>query len=377
MARRYTFLFFALFICFFGCKEPDPKPQPPNLSNPPSSYDSIYEPSSYSINVPFYLKKFKVPENNLTTNKGVELGRMLFYEKMLSIDNSVSCASCHKQELAFSDGNKVSIGIFNKKGSRSSMALNNLLWLDSTFFWDGRAKSLEHQAMFPIQDSLEMGLSINEMVSKLQKSKLYSLKFNAAFNTRIITSDLVFKALAQFERTLISLDSKYDKYILGNYSLTAQESRGMKLFLQHPIPGNNPAIRGGNCGDCHGGFLFTFNRFHVNGLDAVHVDLGRFNFTKNDADKGKMRAPSLRNIALTAPYMHDGRFNTLEEVLDHYSDHVQLSNTLDPLIREATNELGEKKLLLSSTEKKDIIAFLKILTDSTFISNPNHSNPFK
>jgi cytochrome c peroxidase len=362
MIRKYC-LFVFLFIVFCSCEDKE-------------NNTTLPDPSPLDLDVPFYFPKYKIPSDNPQTKEGVELGRMLFYEKSLSKDNSISCASCHIQKLAFTDGTAFSKGVGGKLGKRSAMSLANLVFFDSSFFWDGRARSFEHQAIFPIIDSLEMAETLENVVIKLQSNTLYPPKFRAAFKTDKITSDLITKALSQFQRTLISSNSKYDQFQLKKYTMTASEANGMKLFLQHPYPERR--LRGGNCGDCHGGFLQTFNRFQNNGLDANFTDLGLFDHTKNPNDKGKFRAPSLRNIAVTAPYMHDGRFKTLDEVLDHYNEHFKRTNNTDPLMLEATNNIGENtdKLGLTETEKKDIINFLHLLTDSTFLQNPTFSNPF-
>ncbi|MDO1446345.1 cytochrome c peroxidase [Rhodocytophaga aerolata] len=325
---------------------------------------------------PRYFGDYQLPADNSLTKEGVALGRMLFYEKMLSTNNTLSCASCHQQSKAFTDGQAFSKGAEGLLGKRSTMSLVNLVW-NKRFFWDGRATSLEEQALVPIQDPLEMHQTLDAAVAKLQNSPVYPARFKQVFGSEIVSAQNIAKALAQFERTLVSSNSRYDQYLSKQYQPTAQELNGETLFMTHPQAGK---IRGGNCGDCHGGFLTTLGNFHNNGLDTQVKDNGLEGVTGKTADRGKFRAPSLRNIALTAPYMHDGRFQTLEEVLDHYNDHIQVSETIDPLILEASNEQvvpGEPvKLHLSEQEKKDIITFLHMLTDSTFISDPRFSDPF-
>ncbi len=339
-----------------------------------SETDKPTQTGPYPLAIPFkFGPGFKIPEDNPLTYEGIELGRMLFYDKKLSKDNSISCSSCHQQSLAFTDGKDFSNGVKGAKTRRSSMSLANLLW-KFKFFWDGRATSLEEQALMPIQDSLEMHLPLEEAVKKLQATGQYPKLFNTVFGSDQITAQNVAKALAQFERTLISSNSKYDKYLRGELELTLEEKTGMDLFMTHPLPENN--LRGGNCGDCHGSFKISLHGIHNNGLDIDPTDKGRELITKKETDRGKFRAPSLRNIALTAPYMHDGRFQTLEQVLDHYIDGIQPSATLDPLIVEATNQVGGKKLLITPIEKKAIIAFLHTLTDSSFISDKRFSDPF-
>jgi cytochrome c peroxidase len=315
--------------------------------------------------------------------QGVELGRMLFYEKKLSGDNTMSCASCHKQEKAFTDDRRFSIGIQGLAGTKNSMSLANLLWA-GRFFWDGRAASLEEQALQPIQDPIELHQSLEQSVKKLQEMDIYPPKFKLVFGSEQITAQNISKAIAQFERTLISSNSKYDKYLREEYKPTDLELRGIELFFTHPIPQAN--LRGGNCGDCHlqittSGDRNGFRGFHNNGLDNdQNLNVGLEKVTNNSTDKGKFKAPTLRNIALTAPYMHDGRFSNLEQVIDHYDQHVRINATLDPLIREASNEQflppNTVKLYLTPQEKQAILAFLQMLTDEEFTKNPKFANPF-
>jgi len=336
--------------------------------------DSLPEPTPYLLEIPVkFGRAFKIPQDNPLTVEGIELGRMLFYDIQLSRDNTISCSTCHQQKLAFTDGKRFSNGIKGRVTPRSAMSLSNLLW-KFRFFWDGRAGSLEEQALFPIQDSLEMHLPLEDAVKKLQATENYPKLFNTVFGSDQITSDNIAKALAQFERILISSDSKYDKYLRGELELTAEEMLGMNLFMTHPIPEDN--LRGGNCGDCHGSFKIALHGTHNNGLDIEPRDRGRELVTGKELDRGRFRAPSLRNIALTSPYMHDGRFTTLEEVLDHYNENIQPSATLDPLIIEASNEVRGTSLMLTAAEKKAIIAFLYTLTDTSFINDPRFSDPF-
>lgn len=316
--------------------------------------------------------RFVIPENNPTTQEGVALGRMLFYETQLSGNNSISCSSCHQQRLAFTDGRRFSAGISGQLTSRNSMSLANLLWVRN-FFWDGRAGSLEEQATFPLTDVHEMGQPLEKSAAKLQKTQQYPALFRSAFGTTHITKEHIVKAIAQFERTLISANSPYDQYLAGTYRPTEQELRGMALFMNSPDARNN--IRGANCGHCHGGPKTFKELFHNNGLDSTFTDTGREGLTGQATDRGRFRVPTLRNIALTSPYMHDGRFSTLEDVLEHYNSHLITSPTLSSFL-QTSNELGGKSLSLTSSEKQDIISFLHMLTDSEFVNNPLFSNPF-
>jgi len=342
-------------------EETDPKEEP-------------YTPTPYELTVPTHFPQhFAVPADNALTQEGVELGRHLFYEKRLSGDNTMSCGSCHQQEKAFTDGRALAVGIDGVEHRRGAMSLANLLWLFS-FNWDGSTRTLEEQARGPIKNHDEMHQDLGEAVHELQATELYPPMFRKTFGSDTVTEENILKALAQFERTLVSADSRYDRHLLKGEALSEDELEGMKLFMTHPEPGIG--LRGGNCGDCHGGTLLTMQSFHNNGLDEAFTDLGYGEFTGREVDEGKFKTPSLRNIALTAPYMHDGRFQTLEQVLDHYNEHINYNSPhLAPLIIEASNEVNGKSLLLTEEEKRKIIAFLHTLTDSTFIQDERFSDP--
>jgi cytochrome c peroxidase len=316
--------------------------------------------------------RFTIPADNPMTKEGVALGRMLFYEERLSVNDKVSCATCHKQERAFTDGMPFSTGVDGTGTKRNSMSLSNLLWVKN-LFWDGRSTSLEEQSIVPLTDPHEMGQSLEASSKKLSETKHYPQLFEKAFGTREINGTKIGKALAQFERILISANSKYDQYLRGDYKPTESELRGLKLFSSGPQPDKN--IRGANCIHCHSVPKTFLELFHNNGLDSIQRDFGREDFTKLVEDRGRFRVPTLRNIAVTAPYMHDGRFWTLNEVIDHYSDHVKSSGTLSPFIAGVTNKPGSISLALTKEEKQDILSFLHMLTDNTFITNPEFSDP--
>ena len=346
--------------------------------------EQIPDPTPLVLQTPEHFgTNFEIPADNPMTVEGVALGRMLFYEKKLSGDNSISCGSCHQQSRAFTDEARFSKGIDGIEGTKNAMSIVNMLWT-KRFFWDGRSTSLEEQAKVPIEDPVEMHESLGDAVAKLQSDADYPELFLRAFGSDTITVENMVKSIAQFERTLISSNSKFDRHLREEYEATEEELRGIQLFYTHPVAGQ---LRGGNCGDCHLGFLAGgspegFEGFHNNGLDTdENLEPGLESVTGNDFDRGKFKAPSLRNIALTAPFMHDGRFNTLEEVLDHYNEHIQGSVTLDVLIKEASNEEvipnEPVKLHLTEQEKSDIIAFLHMLTDIDFVTNENFSDPFE
>ncbi len=355
--QTFSIYIFALFLT--GCKSKE-----------------IEQNSSeeYTLNAPIYFGNAIENKNNPLTEDGINLGRHLFYEKSLSIDSTISCSSCHLQKHGFSDTLQFSKGVNGKITKRKSMGLSNLAW-QTNFFWEGRATSLEQQAINPIESEDEMNLNREEAVSRLNQNPLYRTLCEKAFNTTQFTPDLIAKAIAQFERTIVSGQSKYDLYKHGKATLTPSELRGENLFFTHPDPANG--LRGGNCGDCHTGGLTTNNKFSNNGLQLNTTDIGREKVTKNPKDRGKFKVVSLRNIALHPPFMHDGRFNTLNEVLDHYNEHIQESEELDPQISQATNSLNSNKLDLTTNEKKDIIAFLHTLTDNSLSNNEKLSNPFK
>lgn len=332
---------------------------------------------------PFYYGSFELPKENPLTKEGVELGRLLFYDTRLSSTNKISCASCHQQNKAFTDGLAHSIGVSGIPTEKSSMSLVNLLWGPRHFFWDGRVDNLEAQSLFPIQNPDEMGLPIEKAIEKLQADPAYPKLFDMAFGSEQITAEKIAFSLASFQRTLVSQNSKYDKFLRGEIELTEQELYGKQLFMTHPDPSSG--LRGGNCGDCHSQFLTSgfdtgFDGFKNNGLDSDDdLQSGLASVTGKESDKGKFKVPSLRNIALTAPYMHDGRFESLEEVVDHYDHGVKDSKTLDPLMRETSNEtLKSDQSLgfhLTESEKQAIIIFLHTLTDEEFISDKKFSDP--
>jgi cytochrome c peroxidase len=331
------------------------------------------KPAPYVLTYPAnFGSRFTIPVDNPMTQEGVHLGRMLFYEPALSVNNTVSCSSCHQQALAFTDGKAFSEGADGTRTRRNAMSLSNLLWVRS-YFWDGRADNLEAQAIVPLTDVHEMGQSLEVAARKLQQKAAYPALFRQAFGSDQITPDHVVKALAQFERALISADAPYDRYLRGEYQPTEEELTGIALFSMSPMSG--AAARGANCTHCHGTPKTFLDVFHNNGLDSIVRDAGRFDFTRRAEDQGRFRVPTLRNITLTGPYMHDGRFKTLEEVLDQYSEHIQSSATLSSFITKDAGAGGSHGLQLTTPEKKAMIAFLNMLTDSTFITNPAFADP--
>lgn len=324
--------------------------------------DDGFSPEPYVIEAG-HLPEVPAFPNNPTSVPGVALGRRLFHDPQLSSDNTISCASCHLQPAAFGDPRAVSVGVAGAVGTRNAQPIVNAAWQD-VLFWDGRATSLEDQAADPIVDPAEMNSDWPSVIAKLEADPDYPLLFEAAFGTTAINEDRVVQAIAQFERTLISNDSKFDRVQLGLESFTEAESRGHELFFSET----------GECFHCHASILFTDDDFHDIGLDLVPDDAGRQNVTGSVFDRGKMKTPTLRNVEVAGPYMHDGRFATLEEVLAHYAEGIQRSPNLDPLLGQALNG-GGSGLALDAQDQADLVAFLKTLTDPSFLNNPEHGPP--
>ena len=352
-------IFFCSLILFISCKKEKNE-----------VIDDASSQTSYVFDVPEGLPNY-IPsiENNPTTSEGVLLGRHLFYENKLSSDFSKSCSSCHLQENAFSDPNQFSAGVNGQLGHRNSMAIQNLMW-NRSFFWDLRASSLEKQAGEPIINPLEMNSNWEDVIVNLSSDEDYKTMFIDAFGSEIIDSVSITNALAQFMRTLISGDSKFDKYLRGEpgVQLTDLEEEGMGMFSRE----GNVNGTGGDCFHCHNSVdgLFQSQEPHNNALDATFTDLGLGAITGYYGDNGKFKVPSLRNVEFTAPYMHDGRFSTLEEVIDHYNSGGHFSTTVSPFMENIDEGLN-----LSDHQKQALIAFMKTLSDNEFISNPEFSNP--
>ncbi|MES2382206.1 MAG: cytochrome c peroxidase [Bacteroidota bacterium] len=371
--RKIAYLLLVLVLIFYASCVKDKKLEFGQESPTPYiiEYPSYFTPNNY----------IQPPADNPLTEEGVELGRKLFYETMLSANNSQSCASCHNQSFAFTDnGLDFSVGVTGEKGTRNAMPLFNLAYQESKsasvhkFFWDGAAPSLERQSIVPIQAPNEMAGSLPVIISRLQAHPFYPKLFKKAFGTDSIYTLLIQKAIAQFERTLLSFNSKYDQYLatrnLGVF--TESERNGLLLFISE----NNPALglKGADCFHCHGAdksvFMTDF-QMHNNGLSENPTDSGLFRITNQSNDIGKFKTPSLRNLAFTAPYMHDGSLKTLEEVIDFYDSGVKNSPWVDPLIAKHL-PLG---LQLTLEQKQDLIAFLQTMTDSSFIKNTKFAKP--
>ncbi|AZI40003.1 cytochrome-c peroxidase [Epilithonimonas vandammei] len=335
---------FAALVCrvFTGCKDD-------------FEGEAYIADQAYDLEIPadFPALAFDRDKNPVTVN-GVALGKKLFYEGRLSRNNSISCGFCHIQENAFTHhGHPVSHGIDNRLGMRNAPPIQNMAFLRN-YTWDGVSHNLDERSLVPITTDFEMDSSMPEVVGKLNTDANYKKLFKAAFGDENITGERVLKAISQFMATMVSADSKYDRVLKGKTAFTAEENEGYKLFRN-------------NCASCHSGALFTDESFRNTGMyhNAQYNDRGRYRVTLDWNDNMKFRVPSLRNVEYTAPYMHDGRFTTLEAVLNFYSDLVENQPNLDPLLKKD----GHIGIRMNPSEKHYIIAFLKTLSDQNFITN--------
>ncbi len=339
----------------------------------PNDLTSIaYNPQSYSIN---QLESFPVlqqPADNPLTVEGIFLGRKLFFDSILSADSTQSCASCHMPGGSFTDNLSTSKGIDDIAGRRSSMSLLNVGFYTEGLFWDGRSPTLELQALQPVEDPIELHDTWPNVVNKLIRHEDYPLDFRRAFGItqkNEITKELVARALAQFERSIVSSgNSKYDRVVRKEAFFTDGEQNGFLMFFDAAVG----ILPDAECGHCHNAPLFTTNEYINNGLDGVSsvndfIDKGRGVVTGVPFDQGKFRVPTLRNISFSAPYMHDGRFATLEEVVDHYVSGGNYADNRNPLIIP---------LSLNADQKMDLIAFLRTLDDPDMINDPAYQSPF-
>jgi cytochrome c peroxidase len=305
----------------------------------------------------------ELPRDNPLTVEGVSLGSQLFFDRRLSADNSQACARCHHPREGFAEHRRFSRGIGGEIGTRNAMPLENLAW-KKEFFWDGRAASLREQVLQPIQNPIEMHESLDYLVEKLATDSDYPRLFANAFGSKEITADGIARALEQYLLVQVSFDSKFDHVVAGKEKFTEEEQRGFMLFHTEYDPYHGQY--GADCFHCHGGPLFQSQSFANNGLDTEFKDRGRYDVTKREGDRGKFAVPSLRNVAVTAPYMHDGRFRTLEEVVEHYCTGMKRSATLDPNLAKHP----DGGVPLSESDKRALVAFLKTLTDERYLVAP-------
>lgn len=320
------------------------------------SFKSIQEPALFGVPANFPKPNYPFETNPITV-AGVELGKTLFYDAALSSDNTISCGSCHQQSAGFTQhGHILSHGVNDRLSKRNAMPLFNLAW-DNNFGWDGIAPNLDLFAVSPITNPVEMDESLENVLEKLRATPLYAELFEKAFGSKEINTDRFLKALSQFMLTMVSANAKYDRYVRKEgVVLSAIESEGLVLFKQ-------------KCASCHSGELFTDFSFRNNGLAIRERDKGRFEISQNNADMYKFKVPSLRNLTYTTPYMHDGRFATLEQVLEHYASKVEKTDYIDPIL----NKDGKIGIEMNVEEQKKIIAFLKTLDDEDFVKNPMFS----
>ncbi|SRR5690554_3705689 len=332
--------------------------------------DIPYDPMPYTLNIPKEYPRMYIPADNPMTREGIQLGRKLFYDPIMSRDSTVSCGTCHFQSQSFKDPKGISIGVDGRSGRRTSMNLVNIGFSSRTLFWDGRAASLEEQVTHPVEDPNELDHDWDVLERQLRRHEEYPVLFRKAFGIKSadeINRELVSKAIAQFERSLIgSGNTRYEQALRGEIILTEDELAGYLMFIDAV-----PDLPDAECGHCHAEPLFTTFEFKNNGLEPIDnledfPDKGRGEATGALFDNGKFKTPTLFNAAISPPYMHDGRFETLEEVLDHYNSGGHRQPNTDPLIRP----LG-----LTEKQKQQVIAFVKTLTDTAFLTNPDFANP--
>jgi cytochrome c peroxidase len=330
------------------------------ISNATNHIEIAPSATPYRLTISAFAPQPDLPRDNPLTVEGVALGSKLFFDRRLSANNSESCATCHNPHLAFSQPRRFSRGADGEIGARNAMPLENLAWKNS-FFWDGRAKTLREQVLQPIQNPIEMHESLANVVAKISSDADYPRLFKNAFGSSEISADKIARALEQFLLVQVSFDSKYDRVMNGAEKFTDEEARGYILFNTEYDPYHGQF--GADCFHCHGGPLLKSQDFANNGLDSAFDDWGRYKVTERAGDPGKFSVPSLRNVAVTAPYMHDGRFRTLEEVVEHYCTGVKRSATLDPNLAKHP----DGGVPLSDADKRALVAFLKTLTDEKFL----------
>jgi cytochrome c peroxidase len=382
MKAKVTFLFSSMaFLTLFV------------VSCTQDNVDSLvksYTPEEFSIvsaalDLPTGTYEYKDPElpphfssggflGSTVTNHGATLGRVLFYDTKLSANDTKSCASCHDQSKGFADARALSKGFEGDDTHRNSLALGNVrfYYQDRGFFWDERASSVEEQVRQTVSNHVEMGMDLDILPSKFENIDYYEVLFAKAFGTKEITTDRIASALSQFVRSVISGNSTFDQAMVkeqrtwdteGTFStFTAQENLGKSLYFE-------------NCQSCHGNIIFLGRSNANNGLDLVYEDKGIGALTGQATKNGVFKVPFLRNIELTGPYMHDGRFETLEEVIDHYSEGIKAHENLSPLLKEVDG--SPKRMNFTQEEKEALIAFLHTLTDESFTTDEKFADPFK
>jgi cytochrome c peroxidase len=359
-----------LFILIFSCSKNEVQEgytlKYPSLPETMYDYETLELPDHFLTNPVLNLLDYN--GSNQVTNAGATLGRVLFYDVNLSANRTTSCGSCHHQEHGFADplvGSKGHTGLFTH---RNASHIVNLRYINR-FFWDNRVAGLENQVLLPIQDALEMGMTLDVLVTRLKSIPYYEPLFTAAFGNGEITSERISFALAQFVRSIVSYQTKYDEGVPLNFSnFSAEELLGLEIFTSNST----------ECNHCHVTANFFLNDALNNGLDSEYEDNGRGLITGNETDNGKFKVPSLRNVELTAPYMHDGRFASLEDAIEHYSTGVSPHPNLDDRLTTDGHIGGNPRHLnFTPEEKSALIAFLKTLTDYPMMNDPKFADPFK
>lgn len=361
--KKCKFLFLiGLLILFYSCKH-----------NEEIDLNPVFKPTPYTISVPAgFPTKLNIPADNPMTIEGVELGRYLFYDGRLAgrveEDKYMSCSNCHIQENSFIIGlpRPHPFGLDGTPTHHAMLPLINLVWNPGTYGWNGSITSIEQDVLAVITDPTEFNSSIQAVEKTIGAIQGYREMFKKAFGSEEVNADRISKAIAQFVRILISADSKFDKYLRGEVQLSASELNGFVLFTTE---------EGADCFHCHGSAgnpLFTTHLFYNNGKDTIFDDpFDRYSVTGDPMNKGAYKATTLRNIEFTAPYMHDGRFNTLDEVIDFYSQQLVWSPYIDPLM----HHISTGGTQLTPTEKDQLKAFLLTLSDTSFIHNPEYGPP--
>lgn len=365
---RILFGLAVIIVAFQACRKDKTVKNQPEAFNPTYIDPKTIFPAQYGMP--------NLPADNPLTVEGVYLGRMLFYDPVLSFDSSISCASCHDQKHAFADPRKLSIGIFGNKTGRNAPPIFNLAY-QHNFFWDARQHTLREQLLEPIQSHVEMGMTLPFLETRLKRNPLYITWFKKAFNATPDVFNMA-KAIEQFELTIVSSNSLFNRFFPGKFSLLSfDEGAGANLFNHIFDTTENPRT-GTDCFHCHGQAFAQNNADNNgglanNGLDVAPTDLGYGGITGRKSDMGVFKTPSLLNIAVTSPYMHDGRFNTLEEVIDQYSDNVHYNS---PNIHPSMSAHAPARLHLTPLQKAQLKAYLLTMTDNDLLNNPDYSNPF-
>ncbi|PCJ67748.1 MAG: cytochrome-c peroxidase [Bacteroidetes bacterium] len=372
MKSRKTLLKVSLFVVlvltslmYVSCRRDVPlKDAVLSLPGNPFNYSEVNVRGSI-VNIPRLITD--VSKESFSDHSAT-LGRVLFYDAKMSINNSVSCGTCHKQELAFADGTKFSTGFANKVTTRNSMAILNPVQ-NNKMFWDSRAETPYELSLMPVFNHLEMGMESDEMlVEKISETLYYPELFEKAFGSTEVTRDRISLAISAFINSMLSKDSKFDQgQAIGFSNFNEEEKLGMGLF-------NSAKMM---CSACHAADNFNSQQYYnvfSNVTGTANIGLDRV-YSDNGADRGSFKIPNLRNASLTAPYMHDGRYNTLEDVINHYANGIQDNEQLDPRFRNVNGTV--KRIPMTEVEKKALVAFLRTLTDESFITDEKFSNPFK